>query len=60
MTLPSLLLQRPHPKSTNAENKSQLVRRLDMWREKKIEELLYEGRTIQSRLDNTFNIDAKR
>ena len=30
-----------------------------MWRKRKIAALLYEGRTIQSRLDNTVNIDAK-
>ena len=45
-----LLLQRPHKKSKTQDHVSCLKRRLSLWKEGKIEELLFEGRSLQQRL----------
>lgn len=50
MTMPSLLLQRPHNKSKEKENTACLKRRLSQWREGDISTLLKEGQSIQDRL----------
>ena len=53
MILPSLLLQRTSKGVKARVNKDHLQRRLDMWDEKKIEDLVKEGKIVQSR----FNVD---
>lgn len=50
MTMPSLLLQRPHNKCKEKENTACLKRRLSQWREGDISTLLKEGQSIQDRL----------
>ena len=50
MTMPSLLLQRPHNKSKEKENTACLERRLSLWCEDDISTLLKEGQSIQDRL----------
>ena len=48
--LPQLVLQRPRRKSSDAENRILLEKRLKQWEEGDFEELLNEGRAIQSYL----------
>lgn len=48
--LPSLLLQKPHQKSKQQDHIACLDRRMRLWEDGDISELLSEGRTIQSRL----------
>ena len=55
MILPSLLLQRTSKGSKARVNKDHLQRRLDMWDEKKIEDLVKEGKIIQSRFNDDNN-----
>ena len=50
MIMPALLLQRSSKKAKTADNKRHLQRRLQLWKDKKISELLSEGKTIQSRI----------
>ena len=50
LIMPALLLQRPHDTSTTKENVSCLDRRLQLWSEGSIADLLSEGKLIQSRL----------
>ena len=50
MILPSLLLQKASPKSKSSENKEMLERRLKLWQNGQITDLLRESSTIQSRL----------
>ena len=45
-----LLLQQPHLKSKSRVNATHLIRRLKLWKDGKIDELLFEGRSIQQRL----------
>ena len=45
-----LLLQQPHLKSKSRVNTTHLTRRLKLWKDGKIDELLFEGRSIQQRL----------
>ena len=64
MTLPALLLQKPHAKSKVQEHIACLKRRLLLWDKGDIEELLKEGRVIQrsmrrSKLARNPNDDAK-
>ena len=51
MVLPSLMLQRPHPKSKCKDLIARLKDRLAKWKEGDIDSLLHECRTIQSRLN---------
>ena len=46
----SLLLQKPSKTSKSKDHLKALKRRIDLWIKGKIEELLFEGETIQSRL----------
>ena len=48
--IPALLLQKPSKSSKSKDHHAALERRLKLWEEGKIEELLYEGHTIQERL----------
>ena len=48
--MPALLLQKPSKSSKSKDHHADLERRLKLWEEGKIEELLYEGQTIQERL----------
>ena len=50
MTMPALLLQKPHTRSRAKEHTTHLDRRLHLWRAGKIHELIHEGRTIQQNL----------
>ena len=47
MTLPALVLQKPHAKSKTHEHNSCLQRRLELWQKGDVEELLREGKAIQ-------------
>ena len=49
MVMPSLLLLRTSNKAKTVENKTHLARRLEVWKERKANEVLHEGMTIQSR-----------
>ena len=49
MVLPSLVLQKPSKKSKN--HPGLITRRLKLWQEGQLTELLHEGQTIQSRLN---------
>lgn len=51
--MPSLLLQKPSKTSKAKGHLKALVRRIDLWSKGKIDELLSEGETIQSRLHHT-------
>ncbi len=48
--LPSLLLQKPARNSKNIDHIRCIERRLPLWRDGQIDELLAEGRTLQNRL----------
>ena len=48
--MPGLMLQKPHPKAGTKEFVKHLSRRLNLWKEGRIQELLAEARAIQSRL----------
>ncbi len=50
MTMPALLLQKPSSKSKAKEHTSHLERRLKLWTEGKLDDLLHEGDTIQQKL----------
>ena len=49
--MPNLLLQRTNIKAKGSENKGTLNRRLSMWREGKVIELLNEGQALQNRFE---------
>ena len=51
--MPALLLQKPHKSSKSKDHHAAVKRRLKLWEERKIEELLYEGQTIQERLKSS-------
>ena len=51
--MPHLLLQKPHKGSKNKVHLECLKTRLELWKDGKIEELLKEGRAIQSRFPHT-------
>ena len=53
MTLPSLLLQKPHRSSKAKEHTQCLERCMKLWIEGDLDELLREGRTIQQRLQRS-------
>ena len=50
MVMPTLLLQKPHPRSKARDHVSHLERRLQLWGNGKLKELLEEGCTIQLQL----------
>ncbi len=50
MVFPALVLQKPSKKSKSKEHTRLLERRMSLWREGRLSELLHEGRTIQCRL----------
>ena len=50
MIMPALLLQRTSVKTKGSVNKETLERRLKLWEENKIAELLHEARLLQSRV----------
>ena len=53
MVLPSLILQKPHPLSKVKEHIECIERRLKLWKEGNIKELVKERQTIQQHLKNT-------
>ena len=53
MSMPALLLQKPHRSSKVKEHISCLERRLKLWVDGDIDSLLHEGRTIQNHLQNS-------
>jgi hypothetical protein len=53
--MPHLLLQRPHSKSTTAENKENLARRLELWKCGDISALTREARFLQKYLSSKPN-----
>ena len=50
MTLPALMLQKPHAKSKVQEHTACLKRRMSLWEKGNIDELIKEGRAIQRSL----------
>ena len=50
MIMPTLLLQRTSKKTKSSENKDTLKRRLQLWENDQVGELLHECRTLQNRL----------
>ena len=54
MTLPALMLQKPHAKSKVQEHIACLQRRLSLWEKGEIAELLKEGRAIQKALQSSM------
>src|SRR5262249_13358204 len=48
-----LLLQQPPGKSSYRENSDHLSRRMQLWDQGKIRELVHEGKTIQDRLEKS-------
>ena len=50
MVLPSLLLQKPSATSKTKDHIENLIKRLALWKEGKIDELISEGKVIQKRL----------
>ena len=50
--LPSLLLQKLHPKVKVQENNEAFKRRMKLWADGKFEEIMSETKAIQKRLDN--------
>lgn len=55
MVMPSLLLQRPHARSSTKDNIRCLEERLSKWKKGDLDSLVHEGRTVQSQL-NTHQI----
>ena len=51
--MPFKLLQKPSKESKAKDHITALTRRLELWKKGDIEELMFEGATIQSRLKNT-------
>lgn len=60
MILPSLVLQKPHPRSRSADHVKAVHRRLQKWKNGDISDLLYEGRTIQQRLPERKQVDEEK
>ena len=58
MIMPSLLLQRTAKSCKGRVNKEHLQRRFELWTEEKYDELLEEGKCIQSRL-SSFQTNAR-
>ena len=58
--LPILLLQNPHRRSKAKEHATCLERRLSIWKEGNLNDLVLEGRTIQSRLPKFNSPMAKQ
>ena len=59
--LPHLLLQKPHQKSRAKEHNNQLSRRLSLWENGQLEDLVNEGRCIQQRISlNTREVSVNR
>jgi hypothetical protein len=55
MSMPALLLQKPHVKSKTKDHICCLRRRLELWKHGQITDLLNESRTIQARLQSKVN-----
>jgi len=55
MVMPALLLQKPSRTSKSKEHVSALKRRLALWENGDLSELLHEGETIQAQLNSTTN-----
>jgi len=51
MIMPTLLLQKPSKRSKAKEHSAALQRRLKLWIEGEIAELIHEGETIQTQLN---------
>ena len=52
MIMPSLLLQKLHPKVKTQENNEAFTRRTKLWEDVKFGELLSEAKAIKKKLDN--------
>ena len=55
MLMPAFLLQKPSKSLKSKDHHAALERRLKLWKEGKIEELLYEGQTIQDKLKSSYS-----
>ena len=52
MIMPGLLLQKTSLNSKSKENSETLKRRLSLWKNGQLDQLMFEGKTIQDRLQN--------
>ena len=55
MLMPAFLLQKPSKSLKSKDHHAALERRRKLWEEGKIEELLYEGQTIQEKLKSSYS-----
>ena len=53
--MPAFLLQKPSKSLKSKDHHAALERRLKLWEEGKIEELLYEGQIIQEKLKSSYS-----
>ena len=53
--MPAFLLQKPSKSLKSKDHHAALERRRKLWEEGKIEELLYEGQTIQQKLKSSYS-----
>ena len=53
MVMPALLLQKPSHNSKSKDHKAALSRRLELWEQGKLGDLLLEGKTIQNQLKSS-------
>ena len=60
MILPSLILQKPHPRSRSADHVKAIHCRLQKWKNGEIRDMLREGRTIQQRLPQRKQADDEK
>ena len=60
MILPSLILQKPHPRSRSADHMKAIHRRLQKWKNGEIIDLLREGCAIQQRLPQRRQADDEK
>ena len=60
MIMPGLLLQKAHLKSKLEENSETLKRRLLLWTNGQLDQLMFEGKTIQDRLENNATTNKNK
>ena len=58
MIMPGLLLQKTLLNSKSKENSETLKRRLLLWKNEHLDQLMFEGKTIQDRLQNSHRVTS--
>ena len=56
--MPGLLLQKTLLNSKSKENSETLKRRLSLWKNGHLDQLMFEGKTIQDSLQNSHRVTA--